>query len=375
MSRMSRIYLVVAVVAFVVVSVVITQYQKELAEERARVEQLEAASQQSTSEWENERKSFIQQVEELNVTIRDREEQLAKLPVLDDINLMELERSGFKGAPEDLVEQIKSRSEWIPYDGILGGTMQFRNVYLLSDRWALGEFDDGHAAGYGLFQFVIDNGNIRLGKVLDAYILGSKPSVDDCSRIDIPDNVERNTSLDYVQNILEVSFYDDKLGRDVTYKIDYTRTDCSKNVNALIKHVLGDPVTGGLDFGKMGYERLAGFVKSEVRLGSNVEQIQWWFGEGDAEYIHPDTGDNQWRLDIGASADYEYKPEVASKVDIEGLQKGKLAAQLYITWDSDMRVKGVSLWYTDGTKNQQGDMQIYVYNLFPDGETSDAMYK
>lgn len=68
--------------------------------------------------------------------------------------------------------------------------------------------------------------------------LFSNVKISDCSALEIPKNTERNTNLDKVNKILEVSWYDETKNADIAYRIKYTDSNCSESVNELIKHVL-----------------------------------------------------------------------------------------------------------------------------------------
>jgi hypothetical protein len=281
-NHLIRGFLIMITVAFIVVLVLMIQYKNDLDATHMNLTLLEDQSEQLESKWQTEREALKGHMLDLNKSLSQKEELIETLPQLDEAMLDELKRNGFTGSATDIIEQVKLHKEWIPYDGVLGGTMQFEEIYVLSDRWFMGTFGDGHLFGYGLFKYVIVDGKVRLDKVVDSYIYG-EPSANDCSRIDIPKNTERNTSLDPVKKILTVSWYDETIGKDVTYKIDYTRTDCTESVKELISHVLGDDVTGGLDHQKMGYKSVSSFVKTELTLGLNQEAVQLWFGGKSAE--------------------------------------------------------------------------------------------
>ena len=58
-----------------------------------------------------------------------------------------------------LVMDLLDRSDLIPFDGVLGGTMGFYtpdNVFVLSNRWVYARFEDGHIGGEMLLEYRID---------------------------------------------------------------------------------------------------------------------------------------------------------------------------------------------------------------------------
>jgi hypothetical protein len=71
-----------------------------------------------------------------------------------------------------IANDLVAHPELIPYDGVLGGTMGFYSrdsVRVLSDRWVLASFEDGHRMGRMLLRYdVTDNGIVW--KVIDSYL-------------------------------------------------------------------------------------------------------------------------------------------------------------------------------------------------------------
>jgi len=56
-----------------------------------------------------------------------------------------------------IIDDLRRHPELIGYEGILGGTMYFSDVKILTKDWAFAFFEDGHYGGYGLYEFVIDS--------------------------------------------------------------------------------------------------------------------------------------------------------------------------------------------------------------------------
>ena len=60
--------------------------------------------------------------------------------------------------PEEFIEtSLRNRPELIPMDGVLGGTMRFGNIQLLSNQWLIADFNDGHIEGKGLYKYTLKN--------------------------------------------------------------------------------------------------------------------------------------------------------------------------------------------------------------------------
>jgi|AntRauTorcE11898_2_1112593.scaffolds.fasta_scaffold42517_1 hypothetical protein len=91
----------------------------------------------------------------------------------DPINTFQLKmlrQKGLENPHETLLNDLQSKREMITYEGVLGGQMQFRNVYLLTGKWLMAEFDDGHIQGYALLEFTVDSPENIEWKVIDAYL-------------------------------------------------------------------------------------------------------------------------------------------------------------------------------------------------------------
>ncbi|HEY4553375.1 MAG TPA: hypothetical protein VIG80_09290 [Bacillaceae bacterium] len=73
-----------------------------------------------------------------------------------------LEKAGFGGTVEDFRAELMKQTDLIPYEGILGGTMGFReeNILVLSDKYVYAMIDDGHYMGYMLLTYEIKNGKV-----------------------------------------------------------------------------------------------------------------------------------------------------------------------------------------------------------------------
>lgn len=79
--------------------------------------------------------------------------------------------------PQELAERLKGdlmdREELIPFDGQLGGTMDFYDpdsIYILSDRWVYAEFTDGHVQGGMLLEYTLEPDGEVSWRVLEARL-------------------------------------------------------------------------------------------------------------------------------------------------------------------------------------------------------------
>ncbi|MBF4691929.1 hypothetical protein [Fusibacter ferrireducens] len=79
-----------------------------------------------------------------------------QLPVIADFELSLIEKEGIT-EPRAITTDLMNHFELIPYDGVLGGTMMFTQVYLLNDQWVFARFEDGHIMGSAIYQYEISS--------------------------------------------------------------------------------------------------------------------------------------------------------------------------------------------------------------------------
>ncbi len=95
------------------------------------------------------------------------------LPVLRDDEVERLRRRGLEQPIGWIKNSLRNNAQLIPYQGVQGGEMRFlsdQNIHVLTPRWVLAEFEDGHMAGRILLEYhVADNAGIAW-KVIDSYL-------------------------------------------------------------------------------------------------------------------------------------------------------------------------------------------------------------
>jgi len=98
-------------------------------------------------------------------------DQIDLLKSQSTLNNMMIEKLNEKGVdqPKSIVADLLLQSELIPFEGVLGGTMYMSRAWLLTDRYALAEFEDGHVLGNMILIYDVENGDIRW-TVLDAQL-------------------------------------------------------------------------------------------------------------------------------------------------------------------------------------------------------------
>lgn len=87
-------------------------------------------------------------------------------------DLERLRQQGLRNPETDLQNDlIRKQKSVLPTQGTMGGTMAIRDVRILTDRYAIAYFEDGHHGGYMVLRYeVLPGGNITW-RVLDTHII------------------------------------------------------------------------------------------------------------------------------------------------------------------------------------------------------------
>lgn len=107
--------------------------------------------------------------------LTDENEKLKdKLKALSDSNItIDNQLQSYNMTRDDILSDLEKQSDLISFEGVLGGKMQYfsSESSVISTKWVLGYFEDGHIFGYSLLQYTIeDQGNIKW-KIIDSYLL------------------------------------------------------------------------------------------------------------------------------------------------------------------------------------------------------------
>jgi hypothetical protein len=81
----------------------------------------------------------------------------ARGTMLDADDIADLQRQGLTNPAAQLRDSLIVHRELIPYEGVLGGTMQISDVVLLRPPYAFAEVDDGHIGGSMLLEYEIQD--------------------------------------------------------------------------------------------------------------------------------------------------------------------------------------------------------------------------
>ena len=65
--------------------------------------------------------------------------------------------------PEQFIKnQLRNQPEKIPLSPVLGGNMEFRKIDVISEKWLLAIYDDGHVQGKALMEYQLQpNGSVK----------------------------------------------------------------------------------------------------------------------------------------------------------------------------------------------------------------------
>lgn len=69
--------------------------------------------------------------------------------------------------PEEyIVSALKDQKNKLPLEAVLGGTMEFRQVQVLTEDWVLAIYDDGHIQGKTIYEYELQpNGEVKFTEV------------------------------------------------------------------------------------------------------------------------------------------------------------------------------------------------------------------
>ena len=117
--------------------------------------------------------------EQLTEATREGEALQAKLnafqrgSLLPGGDVVQLKKKGLSNLEENLATDLMRHKELIPYKGVMGGSMGFyskQDIRVLTSRWVLASFEDGHIGGQTLLEYDVSPGGEIQWKVISAYL-------------------------------------------------------------------------------------------------------------------------------------------------------------------------------------------------------------
>jgi len=168
-SKRERFIWILAIILIVAIFLVtVNKYEVALNLMNERVLELEAEK----TNWIKREANLNSQIEDLKKQSEEYARIIDNFPSYNWDIIEGLKIKGFEGNVQDIINDLVRHDELIPYEGALGGKMGFYSedrIYVLSDKWVFAYFEDGHAYGYMLLSYSIDNNKISW-KIIDSYI-------------------------------------------------------------------------------------------------------------------------------------------------------------------------------------------------------------
>ena len=78
--------------------------------------------------------------------------------------------SGIENVEAYIEKKLRERTELIPTNPVLGGSMQFRDIQLLSNEWLIADFEDGHIQGKAIYKYQLTDSTQVEFELLDTSI-------------------------------------------------------------------------------------------------------------------------------------------------------------------------------------------------------------
>ncbi len=106
------------------------------------------------------------------LTAKLHSESVTPLVLNSDSVLRYLREQGLDDPVNQVLTDLKKRPDLIPFDAELGGTMAFRDTakWILTEKWVLAYFEDGHVGGRALLEYSVANGKLVWRRVA-AYLI------------------------------------------------------------------------------------------------------------------------------------------------------------------------------------------------------------
>lgn len=122
-------------------------------------------------------KRQIEQLASSNARLIEQLDQTPKAPAaaieLAAWDIEAMKKKGLRNPVADIIADLKQHRELIPFEAVLGGTMNFYDdskLWVLTKKWVLAYFEDGHVAGYLLLEYQVAQGGRITWKPIASYL-------------------------------------------------------------------------------------------------------------------------------------------------------------------------------------------------------------
>ena len=102
-----------------------------------------------------------QQLNDSLLSLREVDQDADNYPIYFGKEFEELE-----DPEEHIINALKGQEDLIPLKPVLGGTMEFRQIRIISEDWVLAVYDDGHVQGKSIYEYELqDDGEVEFTAV------------------------------------------------------------------------------------------------------------------------------------------------------------------------------------------------------------------
>jgi hypothetical protein len=125
------------------------------------------------AQLQTEKEELAARIADLQTKSADQALGATDQPGLMPWDIDELKKKGLQDPLKDLAADLQKHPELIPYEGVLGGTMAFafpEKIHVLTDKYVLAYFEDGHIAGWMLLEYGVSRGGRITWRVIDSYM-------------------------------------------------------------------------------------------------------------------------------------------------------------------------------------------------------------
>lgn len=125
------------------------------------------------SQLQHDHQALTAEIADLREQLSEARQDAHNRPGLMDWEIEELRKKGLRGPVDDLISDLQEHPQLIPHGGVLGGTMAFgfpEKIHVLTDRWVLAYFEDGHIAGWMLLEYQVARGGRITWRIIDSYV-------------------------------------------------------------------------------------------------------------------------------------------------------------------------------------------------------------
>lgn len=77
----------------------------------------------------------------------------------EDYGIEYFKERGIENPKKFIDSSLRARTDLIPLKAILGGTMHFNKISVLSSKWLIADYDDGHILGISIYKYELNDKN------------------------------------------------------------------------------------------------------------------------------------------------------------------------------------------------------------------------